>query len=70
MPRFIECEYFIEHEHRWTPMVVNLDRVEIARPDGGDQSKSRIWMPGDEGTGLLTNINWDTLCRQLNAERL
>lgn len=54
------------------PILLNLDRLEIARPDLLREEVCQVWMNGDgqDSTGLSVMVRFSTLCDRLNAEYL
>jgi hypothetical protein len=54
----------------WIPVILNLERIEMASPESDDLS--RVWMAsaGPRGAGIVLRFRFDTLADHLSAVKV
>jgi hypothetical protein len=70
MPRFLQCELvdFALTAKVGYALLLNLDRIELVRPDATREEYSRVWLSGDKDTGLCVRIPFAEFVTLLHAK--
>ena len=69
MPRFFETEFYHPGLDEWLPVMLNVDAIELVRPDHRDPGNCRVFTRdgGASDAGYLVRLTWTEMRCALGA---